>query len=169
MKDRITQFLSSEGISPAEFADKIGVQRSSVSHVLNGRNYPSASFIQKMLGSYNKLNPRWLLLGEGAMTEIKSTPIKEPTLFQFSAETEVTKTPHESVKAEEPTIKDVSNQLSDNLSDKSSFAIDSKPPAEFNLAQTMSDLVSTSVDNKEVERIVLFFKDKTFTAYTPSK
>ena len=48
MKDRITEFLASEGISPAEFADKIGVQRSSVSHVLNGRNYPSASFIQKM-------------------------------------------------------------------------------------------------------------------------
>src|SRR5512133_1262871 len=108
MKDRITQFLNKEGISPAEFADKIGVQRSSVSHVLNGRNYPSASFIQKMLGSYNKLNPRWLLLGEGAMTEIKSTLVKEqPTLFQFSAETEATKTPQESVKAEEPPIKEI--------------------------------------------------------------
>src|SRR5665648_440215 len=87
MKDRITQFLLSEGISPAEFADKIGVQRSSVSHVLNGRNYPSASFIQKMLGSYNTLNPRWLLLGEGMMAEVKSKPVKESTLFQFPTDT----------------------------------------------------------------------------------
>ena len=169
MKDRITQFLSSEGISPAEFADKIGVQRSSVSHVLNGRNYPSASFIQKMLGSYNTLNPRWLLLGEGMMSDVKSASSKPPNLFQFPAETEAPKPPQESVKAEAQPIKEVSNQVSDNLTDKPSITTNSNRPAELNLAQTMTDLVSASVDNKEVERIVLFFKDKTFTAYTPSK
>jgi len=169
MKDRITQFLSSEGISPAEFADKIGVQRSSVSHVLNGRNYPSASFIQKMLGSYNTLNPRWLLLGEGMMSDVKSASVKPPTLFQFPAGTEALKQPQESIKTEEHPIKDVSNQRSDNLTDKPNLATDSNRHAELNLAQTMSDLVSASIDNKEVERIVLFFKDKTFAAYTPSK
>ena len=78
MKDRITLFLKTEGISPAEFADKIGVQRSSVSHVLNGRNYPSASFIQKMLSSYRNLNSRWLLLGEGEIFETKTSSLKEP-------------------------------------------------------------------------------------------
>jgi len=169
MKDRITQFLSSEGISPAEFADKIGVQRSSVSHVLNGRNYPSASFIQKMLGSYNTLNPRWLLLGEGMMSDVKSASAKPPTLFQFPPSTEALKQPQESVKTEEPPIKEVPHQLADNLTDKPSYVQDSNRPAELNLAQTMSDFVSASIDNKEVERIVLFFKDKTFTAYTPSK
>ena len=169
MKDRITQFLSSEGISPAEFADKIGVQRSSVSHVLNGRNYPSASFIQKMLGSYNTLNPRWLLLGEGMMSDVKSVSSKPPTLFQFPVETEALKQPQESVKTDEQPIKEVYNQLADNPTDKPLQTTDSNRPAELNLAQTMSDLVSASVDNKEVERIVLFFKDKTFTAYTPSK
>jgi transcriptional regulator with XRE-family HTH domain len=169
MKDRITQFLSSEGISPAEFADKIGVQRSSVSHVLNGRNYPSASFIQKMLGSYNTLNPRWLLLGEGTMKDIKPTPAKSQTLFQFSTEPETPKMPRESVKDEAPPLKEVYSQPSDNLSDKHTTTSDSIRPAELNLAQSMSELVSASVDNKEVERIVLFFTDKTFTAYTPSK
>jgi len=169
MKDRITQFLSSEGISPAEFADKIGVQRSSVSHVLNGRNYPSASFIQKMLGSYNTLNPRWLLLGEGMMSDVKLAASKPSDLFQFPAETGTPNPPQDSVKAEEQSIKEVSNQVSDNLADKPSVTTTSNRPAELNLAQTMSDLVSALVDNKEVERIVLFFKDKTFTAYTPSK
>ncbi len=169
MKDRITQFLLSEGISPAEFADKIGVQRSSVSHVLNGRNYPSASFIQKMLGSYNTLNPRWLLLGEGMMTEVKSTPVKESTLFQFPSNTEVTKTQLESTKAEEPAIKEVYNQISDNLPDKHSSGVASNLQVDLNSTQSMTDLMSASVDNKEVERIVIFYKDKTFTAYTPSK
>jgi len=169
MKDRITQFLSSEGISPAEFADKIGVQRSSVSHVLNGRNYPSASFIQKMLGSYKTLNPRWLLLGEGMMTDLKPNTVKSATLFQFPTEPEVPKPLQESVKIQEPPAKVVSNQLSDYIADKSSSSSDSNRPVELNLAQSMSDLIATSIDNKEVERIVLFFKDKTFTAYTPSK
>jgi len=169
MKDRITQFLLSEGISPAEFADKIGVQRSSVSHVLNGRNYPSASFIQKMLGSYNKLNPRWLLLGEGVMTEVKSTPVKESTLFQPPTDIEAPKTIQESAKAEEPSLKEVYNQIPDNLSNIHSAVADSNRLVDLNLTQSMTDLMSASVDSKEVERIVLFFKDKTFTAYTPSK
>ncbi|HEY5589423.1 MAG TPA: helix-turn-helix transcriptional regulator [Paludibacter sp.] len=169
MKDRITQFLLSEGISPAEFADKIGVQRSSVSHVLNGRNYPSASFIQKILGSYNTLNPRWLLLGEGMMAEVKSKPVKESTLFKFPTDTEAPKTLQETVKAEEPPIKEVYNQISDALSDKNSTVVDSNRQVDLNSTQSMTDLVSASVDSKEVERIVIFFKDKTFTAYTPSK
>ena len=69
MKDRILQFLESEKISPAEFADKIGVQRSSMSHILNGRNYPSASFIQKMLaGHIHFWTPDGLMIGVGSMS-----------------------------------------------------------------------------------------------------
>jgi len=169
MKDRITQFLSGEGISPAEFADKIGVQRSSVSHVLNGRNYPSASFIQKMLGSYKTLNPRWLLLGEGMMMDNKSFSEKPTTLFQFPPEAEAAKTPVQSIKEEAPPVKEIYNQLSDNLKDKQILSVDLNPVKELNLAQTMSDLANATIDNKEVERIVLFFNDKTFKAYTPSK
>ena len=169
MKDRITQFLASEGISPAEFADKIGVQRSSVSHVLNGRNYPSASFIQKMLGYYKTLNPRWLLLGEGTISDTKSTPVKEPTLFQFPTENEAWKTGKESVPIADTPVKEGSNQPFDNLTDKHYSSVNSNKPVELNLAQSMSDLVNASVDNKEVERIVLFYKDKTFAAYNPSK
>jgi transcriptional regulator with XRE-family HTH domain len=168
MKDRITLFLASEGISPAEFADKIGVQRSSVSHVLNGRNYPSASFIQKMLGSYKTLNPRWLLLGEGIMSDTKSTSVNTPTLFSVPSVTESTKTPVSSVKDNDLSKNDLINQLSDNIIDKQSSTDGSNQQLKQNLTQSMSELVNTSIDNKEVERIVLFFKDKTFTAYTPS-
>lgn len=169
MKDRITQFLTNEGISPAEFADKIGVQRSSVSHVLNGRNYPSASFIQKMLASYKTLNPRWLLLGEGSVSDAKSSLVKEPTLFQPSSESETPKVAPETRKAIDQPVNSIPNQLTGNVSDKHSTASNSNQLAELNLDQSVSDLLNASIDNKEVERIVLFYKDKTFTAYTPSK
>ena len=169
MKDRITQFLKSEGISPAEFADKIGVQRSSVSHVLNGRNHPSASFIQKLLGSYKSLNPRWLLLGEGTISDSKSSLVTEPVLFVPKDEPDNPKPIMDNVKAEDKPIKEIPNQLFDNLKDKSTSVSNSGQQAELNLVQSMSDLALSSVDYKEVDRIVFFFRDKTFTAYTPSK
>ena len=168
MKDRIMQFLKSEGISPAEFADKIGVQRSSVSHVLNGRNYPSASFIQKMLSIYKTLNSRWLLLGEGPVFEIKTPAPKEPLLFHVPVETEGSKT--------EPTRKTPGNSVleSSNQPDNKDIG---KPISPVEISRTPesiqpltgSDLTSYLNDNKVVERIVFFFADKTFNVYTPSK
>ena len=67
MKDRILKFIDSEKLTAAEFADKIGVQRSNVSHVLNGRNNPGFGFIQKVLESFPSINSRWLITGEGDM------------------------------------------------------------------------------------------------------
>jgi transcriptional regulator with XRE-family HTH domain len=67
MKDRIVTFIENKGFLPAEFADQIGIQRSSLSHVLNGRNNPGFSFIQKILTTYPQINSRWLITGEGNM------------------------------------------------------------------------------------------------------
>lgn len=170
MKDRITQFLKSEGISPAEFADKIGVQRSSVSHVLNGRNYPSASFIQKMVGTYKTLNSRWLLLGEGSIFESRTAPQQVSTLFSTSNGIE------NAVKAREVALKPggglsghFSNQPADNVENKEVTDTGPKPANELNSSISVPDFGNYIVDNKEVDRIVFFFSDKTFSVYTPSK
>ena len=45
------------------FADEIGVQRSSVSHILSGRNKPSLEFIQKLIKCYPKVDAIWLIDG----------------------------------------------------------------------------------------------------------
>ena len=58
-----------KSISAGELASQIDVQRSNISHILNGRNKPGASFIEKLLVSYPDLNARWLMTGEGDMTE----------------------------------------------------------------------------------------------------
>ena len=49
MNDRIEKIIKHLNISQAEFAEEIGVQRSSISHLIKGRNKPSVEFIQKML------------------------------------------------------------------------------------------------------------------------
>ena len=65
MKERIEEILSKYQLSSAQFADIIGVQRSSISHILSGRNKPSFDFIQKILHKYPKINAHWLITGLG--------------------------------------------------------------------------------------------------------
>ena len=65
MEERLKLFLAMEGLSPSQFADKLGIQRSGVSHLLSGRNKPSFEFINKMLLTFPKINPDWLITGTG--------------------------------------------------------------------------------------------------------
>ena len=79
MKDRIKQYMDYKSISAGELATLLEVQRSNISHILNGRNKPGAAFIEKLLVSFPDLNARWLLTGEGEMTESKPQVIKTET------------------------------------------------------------------------------------------
>lgn len=86
MKERIKEFIEYKGISAGELATSLDVQRSNISHILNGRNKPGATLIEKLLMAFPDLNARWLLTGEGSMMntvtlqegkgEIKQTPPK---------------------------------------------------------------------------------------------
>jgi transcriptional regulator with XRE-family HTH domain len=166
MKDRITQFLEKENISPAEFADKIGVQRSSVSHVLNGRNYPGASFIQKMLSSYRNLNPRWLLLGEGDMLDSPVSNKREPSLFADNQPSNITGkiSSPQMVEGKDKTSIPYQQAVFEKTTEPlSAFA--SKP---IDQTRDIHEILAKNIDNKNVETIVLFFTDKTFTSYSPS-
>lgn len=79
MKDRIKQYIEYKGITAGELAVMLEVQRSNISHILNGRNKPGASFIEKLLVVFPDLNARWLLTGNGNMVE--GTPVApEPVI-----------------------------------------------------------------------------------------
>lgn len=67
MIDRILEILRIKNLSPAQFADMIGVQRSSISHLISGRNKPSLEFLQKMLKAFPEINSDWMLSGKGEM------------------------------------------------------------------------------------------------------
>jgi transcriptional regulator with XRE-family HTH domain len=62
-------------LSASAFAEKIGVQPSSISHVLSGRNKPSLEFVQKVLVQFPKVSADWLLTGN---TKIKESNTKLP-------------------------------------------------------------------------------------------
>lgn len=67
MNKRLLQFLSAENITQSQFADRIGVTKASVSHILSGRNKPGFEFIENMANCYPNLNLDWLIGGKGRM------------------------------------------------------------------------------------------------------
>ncbi|TWO33045.1 helix-turn-helix transcriptional regulator [Seonamhaeicola sediminis] len=62
---RLKHVIDYYGESAAAFAEKIGVQRSSISHILSGRNKPSLEFVLKVLSAYPEVELYWLLNGTG--------------------------------------------------------------------------------------------------------
>ena len=79
MKDRILAVMEHEGLTPAQFADAIAIQRSAVAHFLSGRNNPSMGVLIKILKRFSYLDADWLLLGEGNM--LRKNVVLEPDLF----------------------------------------------------------------------------------------
>jgi len=73
MKDRITLLIKAKNLTAAQFADEIGVQKSSISHILSGRNNASLDFIQKILVSYPEVNMEWLMFGKGPIFRTPET------------------------------------------------------------------------------------------------
>ena len=76
---RIKKVIDESELSSAAFADKIGVQRSSISHILSGRNKPSLDFILKVLHAFPTVQSDWLLLGIS-----KSNPTTNTEIDLFS-------------------------------------------------------------------------------------
>ena len=67
MKERILKIMEREQMSPSKFAEEIGIQRSALSHILNGRNKASLEVLMKILGRFDYLSTDWLLFGKGSM------------------------------------------------------------------------------------------------------
>lgn len=62
---RLQKVIDYYGESASSFAEKIGVQRSSISHILSGRNKPSLEFVLKVLSSFPEVELYWLMNGKG--------------------------------------------------------------------------------------------------------
>ncbi|MEX0289463.1 MAG: helix-turn-helix transcriptional regulator [Flavobacteriaceae bacterium] len=78
--NRLEHILQYYGLSAAAFADKIQVQRSSISHLLSGRNKPSLEFVLKVVKTFPEVNLYWLLNGKGSFPQKKAnTPTPSST------------------------------------------------------------------------------------------
>ncbi len=128
-------------ISSSSFADKIGVQRSSLSHLLSGRNKPSLDLILKIIAVFPEVDLYWILNGKGSfpknnnseniISDAKKT--ETSTLFNFPTE-------------------DIEELKKVKKSDIEENVIESK-------------LDNNSYSSKIVDKIVFFYTDGSFKEY----
>lgn len=71
MKNRILTIINLEKISAAQMASLLGIQRSTLSNIIGGRNKPSYDILNSILTKFPNLNFEWLMNGKG-------NPYKDP-------------------------------------------------------------------------------------------
>ena len=68
MKDRIAHIIRAKNLTAAEFALRLGIQPSNISHLLSGRNNPSLDFVKKLKETFPEYSLEWIIFGRGPIT-----------------------------------------------------------------------------------------------------
>lgn len=136
---RLEIILEYYNLTASSFADKIGVQRSSMSHLLSGRNKPSLDFILKITDIFPEVDLYWILNGTGGFPKY-SEPIKNLKS-----------------NIEDSTSIDLFSQVASPSKNES---------IEESVQQTITALKNGNSD--EIEKIVFFYKNGTFKSYNPN-
>ena len=74
MREKLQQLMNAEQLTGSKLAEYLGIQPSSISHIMGGRNKPSLDFVQKILQRYPRINPDWLLLDSDEMYRPQTSP-----------------------------------------------------------------------------------------------
>ncbi|MCD4709779.1 MAG: helix-turn-helix domain-containing protein [Bacteroidales bacterium] len=169
MKERLIQLLDLEQLSPSKFADIIGVQRSSISHVISGRNKPSFDFLQKTLKAFPGLNASWLMMGEGNMYEqmgrnITGNLFDAPiTGAEESSPGNISDLVGSHIDAVDPETPISNEEEPDMQAERSAHAEDMGSVAQ---AEDIAAAVSTG--KKKIVQVMVIYEDDTFKAFTPA-
>lgn len=109
---RLTILMDYYELSAALLADKIEVQRSSISHILSGRNKPSLDFVLKILKAFPEVELYWLLNGLGSFPKAPEVKVPAPTLFSEIEAPEIKI--NEPKTAEKQLNHDIEHQIKEN-------------------------------------------------------
>lgn len=142
---RLEIILDYYSLNASSFADKIGVQRSSLSHLLSGRNKPSLDFILKILDVFPDVDLYWILNGKGTFP--KNTDESENVLAEV-------------IKPNSPTPSN-NSQIPENLFSEIQNTI------RVETKKTVNQNTTNEPISSEIEKIVLFYKNGTFKVYQP--
>lgn len=129
---RLEKILEYYSISATAFAEKMDFNRSTISHLLSGRNKPSLEFVLKLLQKFPEVEMNWLLLGKGSFPVISSE------------NKNISITPKQKLVSTQEKPKDLFSEENINIQ-KDNSQINKSP--------------------KEIERIVIFYRDGSFNVY----
>lgn len=167
-KQRIEKIILLKGLTSGDFAKEIGVQTSTLSHILNERNRPSLDVMRKILNRYQNINSDWLILGQGEMLRDKSHS-KASNLFDIPDESSL----------ESDTYPEKAPQNYE--SEKAPTIIKAVEKSEFRQESRINDSPRLHSEDlpvygrpyikeepkvdKKIERVIIYFTDNTFQEF----
>ena len=155
MKDRIEKIMTDYSLSASQFADKIGVPRSGLSHILKGRNKPSLDYVLKIIDSFPEIETNWLLKGDGnysSSTKLDSSDTEDLTLSNITSISNINK----KISANKGRIM---REIMPKEIKNTSYQLNEEESAPYGKKQALSK-------TKEIEKIVFFYTDGSFKEYS---
>ena len=155
LNKKIEQIIIDKGISPSYFADTVGIQRSSISHILSGRNKPSLDIIQRILKVFPDIDRDWLLFDSEVPQQNTPQINRQSTANQrVTTQNSFEQTPRESNRNYQPEQNVVQTPVN----------VAPRRKIERPVVPTQQPLPS----GKQIERIVIFYTDGTFMESKPN-
>jgi plasmid maintenance system antidote protein VapI len=140
--------MEMQNLSSSAFASDIGVQRSSVSHVLSGRNKPSLDFVVKIKDRFPDVNLEWLISGKGGMLASKEK--KETIKKSISSD-------------------DIESRQKSFLFEKDEIKESKDEPIKEIIAKDEPVSAYGLKSEKPLKKIILLYYDNTFDEFLPNK
>lgn len=143
--NRLIRLLEHYEQTASSFSDTIGVQRSSLSHLLSGRNKPSLDLIMKIHERFPEVNLYWLLKGEN------------PFLYNDEIKNNIEKIQEEITEIPESHKTELKSQNQ------------SIPEIEERKTKENTSPIPTFDSTNSIEQIVVFYKNGTFKNFNPTR
>ena len=149
--DRVKKIIAQKNLNPSYFADQIGISRSSMNHILNGRNNPSLDVLKKILEKYPDINSDWLLLGKEPILKSEKVSIHAQTQTSLFDNINETKPPQE----KKPVTTEYSKEIKPEI------------PIEQAKPVVSEEIVTIKNESRKINKIMIFYSDNTFECFTP--
>lgn len=155
IQERIIELMAYLKLTAGALAESIGVQPSSVSHILSGRNKPSLDFVNKLLVAFPQLNYDWLVNGRGSMLKKTSELGEASDLFSFAEQVNDNIDASQAEAIEESPRRTVARKAKSQSKPRS----DKEPEENFKEHKARSD--------RKISKVILFYEDGSFEEFSP--
>ncbi len=155
---KIELLIQAKKLSASQFADTLGIPRSSISHILSGRTKPSLDVVQKILIAFPEIPAEELLDDKRDLSisapapKVAPSPIAStPSLF-------------------DAVIPGAPESPKNNLPEQTIVQSNLRRPRESSPKASQSVVaapITTAHLAKKIERVIIFYTDGTFTESKP--
>lgn len=157
MKERLLQLMGLLNLTATQFSNTVGIQRSTLQHIIGGRNDISLKVVMAIHDAYPNFNSDWLLYGTGQPftdeAPVSSLENGDYPLFSQPENTEIPVPIQE--KAEFSNVRE----------EKEPVAV-----SEPSDTKTVDSPIISQISGKgkQVKEIIVFFDDGTFETFHSS-